>query len=489
VFALAGSDSVAAGIVLNAAFGVLAAVAAAGLARVLWGDLAGAIAGALLALSAPQVAHEALLLGDAVLPALVLAALWAAVAALDGPGRGNWRWIAGGALLGLLIVGRGSNALPALAMVAGVSALLLRTGDGSRWKRLVPAAILAAAMLAPVAAVAVRNRVVGERWALTDNGPVNLYLGNAPGASGTFSLPPGYEAADAEIRRLPRAERPAAWTARLAADWAAHRGDDSRVRAILRKAGIFANSWLAADNANYYFLREYVPALQWLAGAWPLHALGIAGVWHAWRSGPRARLLLLFAAAFALSIVIVFVAGRYKLPWLALAAVLGGGAIARAIGDARARRWNPVIAAAALFAAAASLTRPAVAERDRVAYSGLLRPNEFAQNIQALVRAGRLEEADVLLARAAEAFPQILRFREQRVALAIQQGKWEAALALTAPSLHSGYVTEIEAEGHVIALAGLGRDQEASLIAIQLLRHFPESDLLRRAAAPHKRGP
>ena len=400
-YAISRHPGVAAGMVMNAAFGIAAALCVAALARRLFGWWGGLAAGLLMALNASQIALEPVLVGDVVLPALCLGAV-ILISRTSEPAvkkRGGFRSIlAAGLLLGLACVGRGSMLLPAAALGALIAAPALRP---PRRRPIMLAGLFALGLILPVSAPIVRNGLLHKRWTLTTNGPVNFYLGNAPGAFGVFCNPRGFDEASRQV-----AEGEATWSGLLRARLAEEPGFLPRI--LARKTRIFFNAWDAPDNADYYFVRRYVPALRTIAvGPALIYTLGFLGVILTARRWRRLVPLYVFALAFAASIIVVFVSGRFKLPFLALLCVFAGAVVPYALEHIRARRYEMPLGAAVVAALLAVLFWPRVpaAVLKLTMINELVRPNEFLNHSAALLVDKRTDEAIAMLEDGAALFP------------------------------------------------------------------------------------
>ena len=177
------------------------------LATRLFGRVAGVIAGGLLALSRLPLVIEGQLLNETVQTFLLVACVLVFVDAIR---RGCRARVAGSTrrgAVGLLIVGavlgacailtRPTSALfvvPALAVV-----VMMREGGGlapRHRRRLFGPGAVAAALLCFVGvagSAAVRNRVVGEEWvAVSYNGGINFFIGNAARSDELINIRPGY---------------------------------------------------------------------------------------------------------------------------------------------------------------------------------------------------------------------------------------------------------------------------------------------------------
>ncbi|MFO7957734.1 MAG: glycosyltransferase family 39 protein [Candidatus Brocadiia bacterium] len=474
VYLLGGPGNVLAGVVLNGFFGVAAAVCAAGLGRRLFGHWAGLAAGLLMALNGPQLYYESLLLVDSLLTALCLGGLWLLVEwwlrARDGNRVPLWRWLLPGLLFGVAAVGRTSNLLLAGALAVVVGLTLFRR---IRRRAAAAAGLVVLGAVIVVSPFVVRNGLMHDRWTLTTNGPVLLYIGNVPGAPGIFSYPPGFD----EIRHSYR-DGPF-WMDRLKSELAER--PLSIVPTMLRKTALFFNAWDVPDNGNYHFARRQVASVRFFTvGPLVLYVLGFLGVGLTARDWRRLLPMYAFAAAFAASIIVVFVVGRYKLPFLGWLAVFGGGAVASVVHLARGKRWRAlgIAAVAAAVLAALFWPRPPIGKPE---ISCPLRPNEYLSNARVLEEHDRPLDAARMLGEAADLWPRIARLTERSALLYLREDRPGEALERLEKTLRAAGANQTILEHYVVALWELGRIREAQQTARRLLQRYPDSEVARRA--------
>ncbi|MHC4479945.1 MAG: hypothetical protein ACYS1C_03120 [Planctomycetota bacterium] len=473
VYLVAGSGNAPAGIVLNAAFGVAAAVCAAGLGRRLFGWWGGLVAGLLMALAASQIAWESVLLVDCLLTALLLGALWLIVELLPreraAPRPSPALYLLPGLLLGLATVGRGSNLLPAAALGCFAATVLFRT---ERRRAALVAATLAAGLCLAVAPFVVRNGLMYGRWMLTTNGPVTIYLGNYPGTPGFYAeasraLDGSHALRDGDY-----------WQGKLMGEL--KRKPLSLAPTMLNKVLLFFNAWDVADNGNYHFLRRYVTSLRVLTfGPLFLLVIGVLGVARTVDRWRELMALYVFAASFAASIIVVLVAGRYKLPFYGVMAVFGGGAAVELARDVGRRRLAALSASAALALLLTFAFWPrSYAEEFRRLCP--LRTVEFRNNAAALVRHERLREAVAMLDDGAQLFPSDTKFTETLADMHLSTDRPDLALAAANRALSRGVASKLILEQRAVALWRLGLPGEARREAERIIRRFPDSDAARR---------
>lgn len=419
---LTGGHLLVAGIVLNAALGVLTALAAGGIARRFFGGWAGLIAGLLVALNGVHISVEGMLLHDSLIAFLLVGGFYLVIRAIPDPWHGHpahaddatvcgpgghgrdaratgWRgayWLLPGVALGLACVGRTTNVL----VVAGLCAWLLL-----RSRRVGPSRGLAAAALALSAGVVfalpvVRNGLIGGQWTPPTGGWATMFLGITPDAPGTLDYTPRYEQAADRARRAD--DKPAAWRREVLR---VVREDPAGVaRTIGRHALALTNSWDAPDNGNYYFVRRYVRPFGWTIGPVVLYALGLAGLAIGLRQVRRFAPLYIFAATLAISILPAYPSGRFRLALLCALAIFGGYAVAVGAGLLRKRRCWGGAAVIALIGLTTLASWPRGPWGHTFAQN-TLRENEFSYHATALLTAGRRDEAVAMLADADRLWP------------------------------------------------------------------------------------
>jgi len=481
VYWLAGPGNVSAGIAMNGAFGVCAAVLAAGLAARLFGFWGGMVAGVLMALNAAQLSVEAMLIVDSLVPAFCLGALWLIVRNLSQEQASNrvplWMWVLPGLLLGIAVVARATNLVVGAALCTMVAVPSLRR---RRWRYVAAAAAMGAATCLVAAVPVIRNGLMFGRWTTTLNGPVTLYVGNAPGASGVFLHPPGFREA---YERLGKIGHPAsAWLRELYQRLRKHPG--ALCTSLLRKTLLFFNSWDAPDNGNYYFVRRYVASARALTfGPLFLYVAGFLGIILTARNWRALMPLYVSGASLALSLILVLVTGRYKLPFLAVLCLFGGGGGAAIVGLVRARRFA-VLAASLLLA---GILAAAFWPRGPMGFGGRwmkLGPGEFLNNAALLMAEGREDEALAMLEDGYALFPEKPEFSERLAYLYLDTAQPQRAAAITEAAVQNGIISKRILERRLLAYRALGLADKASKAAEELARHYPESELAREAWVP-----
>ena len=187
-------------------------------------------------------------------------------------------------------------------------------------------------------------------------GPYNLWAANRPGANGRYytqhvSLPPELARANparaesillyaqetqGQPPEIPRMN--AHWRARFLDEVTNH---PLRWGALMaRKTYALLNNWEQYNNKTFAFHKARSPWLSWNPICWGLLLmLGVAGFARLWAESPRsAHAFALVWVGCAASILLFFVSARFRLPLVAMLAVLAGGASA---APAFSTGWRP----------------------------------------------------------------------------------------------------------------------------------------------------
>ncbi len=370
----------------------------------LFGRRAGLLAGFGLALYAPAVFFDALLQKSVLDVFFVSLGLWLIARIITGP-AGLASWMALGVAMGALSLTR-ENALVFVVVIAAWIAVRTSATPGSSpfgtsgtLGTLAAFACGLALVLLPVAA---RNYAVGGGFYLTTSQfGSNFYIGNHPGADGTYvSLRPGrgapeYERQDAtelaELamkRKLTPAEVSSYWTDRALhyirsqpLDWG---------RLLVRKSALLVNTSEMLDTESQESHAEV---------SWPLRVLGpvghfgvlvplaVLGLWITWNDRRRWWPLSALLAAYAASVVLLFVFARYRFPLVPFLLIFAAGGLATIGRWVRGQtRRSLGLGLAALAALTIAVNRPMLPETRMRAIS--------ETNLGAgLHEAGRMDEA------------------------------------------------------------------------------------------------
>lgn len=311
--------------------GVGTVLLVASLGRRLLGARWGFATGLAASFYGPLIYYETLVLSEslaAFLQTALLAALLGSPAAETvnardesvASWRGMTRWALVGALLGACVALRGF----AIFFVPVVAfALSLTT------QKVKAAVVVALVSLSVVGPFLLRNRLATGRWGgLTSHGGIAFFVGNGPGAFGTFRIPPEIpgatnnltqagamrvEAERAVGHRLTMGEADRYWLKRGLAGIVAD--PVAWVGVVVEKSWLYWNAREPANVEDYEFSRSLNPVLRlplvqfgWIS---PFALLGtFVLVWQ----GGRRRLIGTFNLAGWAGVVVFFMLARYRLP-------------------------------------------------------------------------------------------------------------------------------------------------------------------------------
>jgi 4-amino-4-deoxy-L-arabinose transferase-like glycosyltransferase len=304
---------------LQVLFGAATTLCTYLLGRKLFGHSTAAVAALIVALYAPLIYYDGLLLTESLLTLLLTGHMFVLVGAWKG---GSIRlWIVAGILLGLAAITRATAALFPFALLL----LWLYSDSDSRPARtgLVAYVLIAFMMLLPTT---IRNAgVEGVFLPVTSSFGFNLHAGNNPDATGQYSMPekidilrdPGgkFWIEQQTGRAVNAAEASAYWRSR-AMDWmTAHPGE--AVALYGRKLLLFFHPE-EIDQLGLslrFFNREFASVPGIPAAAFPLlFILFVIGVVSTERKSAVSWLPVLFIFIYVLATAVFFVSARLRLP-------------------------------------------------------------------------------------------------------------------------------------------------------------------------------
>lgn len=380
-------------LLVQALLGAASVVLLADATRRLAGRGPALVVGALLAFLQPTTFFAGLILPESLLLVVESALVWFVVAtdwARATPGR----FALYGLLIGILALGRASNALLmvlaiplALASARGEKAIATGRAGGSaraiRGVALACAAFVLCALPATLANFAASH----EPIPFTYNLGFNLYVGNNPEADGRYvdvtggATPVPLDGASpvtgaaldgrafllaTEGTRLTPAASSAAWAGKAT-------GFITRdpMRALSLAGRKLALVWSGGEIPQIESMRSFAAAagplgLPFLGTFGALAVLALAAIPWAVRRGVVGRWLVGYAAAITLALAPFFVTDRYRIHLVPAIAVLAGVAIhglaqslrARAVAPSVARLAAAVVAASIVFAPIAGGAAP-----------------------------------------------------------------------------------------------------------------------------------
>jgi 4-amino-4-deoxy-L-arabinose transferase-like glycosyltransferase len=354
-----------------------------GIARRLWNERVALLTAALVALYAPFVFYDGLVLKTFLEVLLLNTSLYALLRASESaPGEPSLRtWaLAAGVALGVGALTRANF----LLLVPVVLAWLFvyppwPEGGRQRSRQLGITLSLLLGIALAILPVTIRNYVVGDEFVLiTSQGGQNLYTGNHPAnEQGVYVAPrfvrqePGSERLDFKLeaeRRTGRAMRETEvssyWfgeTLRVAAE------DPTRIaRLYAKKLGLLLHRYEVPDNHDISFSGRYSPVIHWNPVVFAVVGpLAFAGLLLGWRERRRLALAYAILAVYLLSIAAFFVFARYRLPVLPLLLLFAaGGAVGLWDAWRAADRRRIALALCGLALGLVLVHRPSAIERE-----------------------------------------------------------------------------------------------------------------------------
>ncbi len=194
---------------------------------------------------------------------------------------------------------------------------------------------------------------------ISSSGGLNLYIGNNPNYCETLTIRPGEEWDRLLIKLPTRAGKgKSVWDEdkffkQQVMEYVINQPLDF-AKGLGRKTLEFVCSREIPRNLNIYMFGRWsrlLRLLTWKAGGFgfPFGLIlpaAVLGVIFNWRRIPTP--VILFIVLYPLSIILVFVAGRYKVPMVPILAVLAAAGLVSVANMVRLRRWREVMITAAV---------------------------------------------------------------------------------------------------------------------------------------------
>jgi len=328
------------------ALGVATTVLVTLLTRRWFGDLAGAVAGALAVLFAPFVMYDVVLLRTT---ATTFAALGLVATLERALPKRSWRpWLVLGLAFGVALL---LQTILALLLAGAVLLLGLRSPGpvGARARRGVA---LAAGVLLALAPAVARNVAVGVRpFALSSVGPLVFLAANTVG----YVPEEGFGIDDHVGRILSESDGDA--TTMVRAALATHPGVRSYLGQLWRKLTMAWRWYEVPNNTNFYYYRLHSRVLALLPVTFallsPLALLGLA------LALPRMRqlaTLYLLAGALLAPLLVFYVLSRFRVSFAVALIPFAALAMVTLLRWATEGRWARLGAALAVLAALGAWT-------------------------------------------------------------------------------------------------------------------------------------
>jgi tetratricopeptide (TPR) repeat protein len=365
--------------------------------KTFFGRGAGVAAGVILSLYAPAIFYDALI-QKAVLD-LFLISLFLLLAAKSQMKPRSWKWVASGALLGLLALSRENALVWAFGVPVWIWIYFCPQPTTVRAGWVTGFLLGCCLVLLPVG---MRNLIVGGEFALTTAqlGP-NLYIGNNPDASGAY-VPLRAGHGDARFERRDATELAEAalgrslspnevswhWLTRAFDYMLSQPGD---WLALMGKKWLLVWNVLELEDADDFYIYQRWSHLLAVLGAIAdfgllaiLAAAGCALTWKRWR---QIWLLYLLLVSFAAGVALTYVFGRYRFPLVPILTLFAGVGIVECGAIFRGKRLREGVVAALVAAAAAVVVYWPVMGRPGPSSAGY---NNLAN---ALARQGQVDRA------------------------------------------------------------------------------------------------
>jgi cytochrome c-type biogenesis protein CcmH/NrfG len=474
--------------------------------REAFGVRAGLLAAALTALDGILTFYEVTLLPEAVAPFLTALLLWLLTRADSR--RSAPAWLGAGIALGLLGLTRPNSLLFApLGLLFALRPFRFRS-----W-RAAGAFTLGAALV--VLPVTLRNYMMGHDLVLiSSQGGLNFYIGNGPEASGTYHAPPGVSAsisgqekdtrrvAEAALKRTLKPSEVSEYYYQLA-EAQIRRVPGQWLELMFWKTLFLCNGAEVGLNMSYAYFRDEIswPLQVLWAGFGVIFPLGVLGLGLARRTGNSSGIISAFLGAYAVSVILFFVADRYRIPLHLPLLLFAGLALDRWLLFLERRAWLPAVVSLLLVLGLGALShrdlgleqgmdlartdaalyliehyRYAEAEVEILKLSPLGRENwdiQLKLGKAFLVR-NQFKEALLALQAAVKSNPDLAEAHELLAAIYLQQLEYEQAL----PHLRACYSLKPDDLTNAMTLAALysklNRDQEAIEIFRRLVALHPE---------------
>ncbi len=302
--------------------------------RELFGDIPAIIAAFMAAFFRTFIFMESAFLTETILAFLTSAVFLAALYA--GKRQTVTSWLLAGLILGLAAVARGTLLLLFPIMVGWLvfaskgNETIKGVSGGKRGglkHRMILILVLVVGIIGVITPVTIRNIVVSNEVVfLSANAGLNLYIGNHSGANGTYDLPAGLDTqTDPRGEVLARRSvNHALSSLQLSHFYTAQvkdffkREPGAFLRILFRKIALFLHSAeISHDDDFDFFRRKSVVMNLPLLPYGIIFPLSTIGLFFALKREPN-RIRAIFSASFlivsVLSVVIFFVALRYRIP-------------------------------------------------------------------------------------------------------------------------------------------------------------------------------
>ncbi len=331
------------------------------LSRELFGRRAGVLASLLVAFNGPLVFWEAELL------AAGWAAFWSVCLLLLFLRATEGKRVLTYFLLGLCgtcaLMTRPSFLLFLLASTLWLAVTLLRESECPAWKVKRAAALALGFILIAGPTATFSHRMTGHFGILPASGTLNLYIGNNPNRCEILTVRPGREFRELDHQGGAGQSfgTQSEYFSRQVREFAT-KDPAGFAAGLAHKALQYANGREVPRNLDIYVFRQwsaFLTASVWKLGGFGfpwgiLFPLACLGLLLRWREVTMP--MLFFVALNPLMVVLVFVAGRYRIAAIPLLSILASLGILALFSWIRERHWQRAIQGVGLVAAITLLT-------------------------------------------------------------------------------------------------------------------------------------
>ncbi len=314
---------------------------------------AGIAAGLVLAFYAPAIFFDALIEKSNLDLFLLSSFLVLLIGAMQ---RQHWhQWLSAGAVLGLVGLTREN----ALVLVVVIPFWIVTYFSGqSRQTRATWTGLFLGGLLLILLPVGLRNLAVGGEFKLTTSQfGANFFIGNNPGADGTYGSvqriigEPQLEGNDAARlaereagRTMPPGEVSDFWLQKALSYIRAQPGEWFKL--LAKKSLMVWNAREVEDSDDFYIYSRWswlLTFVGWVNHFGVLAPVAAVGVWLTRGQWRRLWILYAIVIAFAGSVAVFYVFGRYRFPLVPLLALFAGAALAYLPILVRNRDWRSSI--------------------------------------------------------------------------------------------------------------------------------------------------
>jgi tetratricopeptide (TPR) repeat protein len=323
------------------------------LGRQSFSELIGIVGALFLAFYGIVIYYDGLLLMESLVLFLNMLSLLLIVSGIQR--RGWYHFLLAGCCIGLSALGRAS----VLLFAAGICLWLLLTSYASGARRLLHVALLSLGIGLCIAPVALRNyHLEPDLVPVSANGGLNFYIGNGPGATGTFrvsevpSLAPGeltgkFEAEMSSRRSMTYAEVSDWWYDRTLSFLRTH--PRIFLSNMLWKIQLFWNAFEIPQIEWYAAQRQQSPVLSKpLVSTQLILPLAVAGILCGLQVSRRMAPFYLYLGLQTLATSLFFVTARYRVTVLPVLSLFAASAVTWIVRQAMNRRMLRLGGCAAL---------------------------------------------------------------------------------------------------------------------------------------------